>query len=78
MPKAFCTPLDTAENVVWARARAEEWAAAELERFSAKGFLSWNRREHTWFDKLGLNPRRQAVTFEDRQTRAWMQVSGSN
>ena len=77
IPSAFCSPHDTAQNITWARARAEEWAAAELKRFNAKGFLSWNRREQTWFDKRGLNPRRRAVTFEDRQTGAWMQVSGS-
>jgi len=77
VPRAFCTPRDTAENIAWARARAEDWAAVELKRFRAKGFLSWSRRERTWFDKGGLNPSQQAVTFEDRHTGAWMQVSGS-
>lgn len=77
VPRAFCPPRDTPEENAWARDRAEEWAAAELERFSAKGFLSWTRRERTLFDKRGLNPRRRAVTFEERQTGAWMQVSGS-
>lgn len=77
VPKAFCTPRDTAETNAWARARAEEWAAAELKRFRAKGFLSWTRRERTWFDRHGINPERQDVGFEDRQGGAWMQVSGS-
>ena len=48
----------------------------EQERL-AKGFLSWTRRQRTWFDEGGLNPQRRAVTFEDRHTGAWMQVSGS-
>ena len=77
VPKAFCTPRDTAEDNAWARARAEDWAAAELKQFRAKGFLNWSRRERTWFDKGGLNPSQQAVTFEDRHTGAWMQLSGS-
>ena len=77
VPRAFCTPRDTAEDNAWAWDRAEDWAAAELKRFRAKGFLSWSRRERTWFDKGGLTPRRQAVTFEDRHTGAWMQLSGS-
>ena len=77
VPRAFCTPRDTAEDNDWARGRAEDWAAAELKRFRAKGFLSWTRRQRTWFDEGGLNPRRRAVTFEDRHTGAWMQVSGT-
>jgi len=77
VPQAFCTPRDTAENNAWARARAEEWAAAELKRFRAKGFLSWTRRERTWFDAYGLNPCRRPVSFDSRSSGAWMQVSGS-
>lgn len=77
VPKAFCTPRDSAEDREWAWQRAEDWAAAELKRFRAKGFLSWSRRERTWFDERGLNPRRRAVTFEDLHTGAWMQLSGS-
>jgi len=77
VPRAFCTPRDTAEDNAWARDRAEDWAAAELKRFRAKGFLSWTRRQRTWFDEGGLNPQRRAVTFEDRHTGAWMQVSRS-
>ena len=77
VPKAFCTPRDTAENIEWARERAEEWAAAELKRFRAKGFLSWTRRERTWFDEGGLNPERRPVTFEGRRSGASIQVSGS-
>ena len=77
VPKAFCTPRDTAEDNAWARARSEEWAAAELKRFRAKGFLSWTRRERTWFDERGLYPQRSPVTFEGRTSGAWMQVNGS-
>ena len=77
VPRAFCTPRDTAEDNAWAWDCAEEWAAAELKRFRAKGFLSWTRRQRTWFDEGGLNPQRRAVTFEDRHTGAWMQISGS-
>ena len=77
VPRAFCTPREKAEDNAWARTRAEEWATAELKRFRAKGFLSWTRRELTWFDNRGLNPCRRALTFDDRQIGAWMQVSGS-
>ena len=77
VPKAFCTPRESAEDREWARERAENWAAAELRRFRAKGFLSWSRRERTWFDQFGVNPERRQVTFESRNTGAWMQVSGS-
>jgi hypothetical protein len=77
VPLAFCTPRESAEERAWARERAEDWAAAELRRFRAKGFLSWNRRERTWFDQYGVNPDRRQVTFESRGTGAWMQVSGS-
>lgn len=77
VPKAFCTPRESAEDRTWARERAEDWAAAELNRFRAKGFLNWSRRERTWFGQYGINPDRQQVTFEDRQTGAWMQLSGS-
>jgi hypothetical protein len=77
VPKAFCTPRESAEDREWARERAEDWAAAELRRFRAKGFLNWSRRECTWFDQYGVNPDRRQVTFESRATGAWMQVSGS-
>ena len=77
VPRAFCTPRDTAEDNAWARDRAEDWAADELKRFRAKGFLSWTRRDRTWFDKGGLHPCRRTVNLEDRHTGAWMQVSGS-
>lgn len=77
VPKAFCSPRDNAEDNAWARTRAEEWAADELKRFRAKGFLNWSRRERTWYDKRGLTPRRRAVFFEDRHTGAYMQISGS-
>ncbi len=77
VPKAFCTPRESANDREWARERAEDWAAAELRRFRAKGFLNWSRRECTWFDQYGVNPDRRQVTFESRATGAWMQVSGS-
>jgi len=77
VPKAFCTPRESAEDRERARQRAEDWAAAELKRFRAKGFLNWSRCERTWFDERGLNPRRRAVTFDDRHTGAWMRLSGS-
>jgi hypothetical protein len=77
VPQAFCTPRESEEDREWARQRAEDWAAAELKRFRAKGFLNWSRRERTWFDQYGVNPERQQVSFEDRHTGAWMQLSGS-
>ena len=77
VPQAFCTPRESAEHREWARNRAEDWAANEFKRFRAKGFLNWSRRERTWFDQYGLNPRRGTVTFEGRCTGAWMQMSGS-
>jgi len=67
VPKACCNR----------RELAEDWASNELKRFGAKGFLCWTRRERTWFDQYGVNPRRRQVTFEGRMTGAWMQVSGS-
>ena len=77
VPKAFCTPRESAEERQWARQRTETWAADELRRFRAKGFLNWTRRERTWFDPLGMNPRRHSVVFDGRSSGAWMQVSGS-
>ena len=77
VPAAFCTPRVSAEDNAWARARTEEWASAELKRFHAKGFLNWSRRERTWFDEGGQNPRQQTVTFDDRNTGAYMQLRGS-
>ncbi len=77
VPNAFCTPREHAEDNAWARTRAEEWAADELKRFRAMGFLNWSRRERTWYDKRGLNPRRRAVIFDDRHAGAYMQISGS-
>jgi len=58
------------------REEAELWASRELKQFRAKGFLNWTRRERTWYDQHGLNPRRQTVTFEARTSGAWMQLSG--
>ena len=73
IPPAFCHPRGTELG----RTRAEEWAAAELKRFRSKGFLSWTRREQTWFDAYGLNPCRRPVSFDNRNSGAWMQLSGS-
>ena len=66
VPRAFCN----------SREQAEGWAAAELKRFRAKGFLVWSRREHTVYDEYGVNPRRLPVSFRHRGASAWMQVSG--
>jgi len=77
VPPEFCPPRESAEDRAWARERAEDWAAAELRRFRAKGFLNWSRRERTWFDQYGVNPARRQVSFESRATGAWMQVSSS-
>jgi hypothetical protein len=77
VPKAFCTPRESAEDREWGRERAEDWAAAELKRFRARGFLNWSRRERTWFDQCGVNPARRQVSFKSRAMGAWMQVSGS-
>ena len=67
VPRAFCNR----------RELAEDWAADELKRFGAKGFLSWTRRERTWYDLFGVKPRRDMVTFEKRGQGAWMQLGGS-
>lgn len=67
VPPAFCN----------SREQAEDWAAGELKRFRAKGFLTWSRRERTWYGEGGLNPCRRPVTFDDRSAGAWMQVGGS-
>ncbi|MCP9943546.1 hypothetical protein KBY70_14295 [Cyanobium sp. ATX 6E8] len=77
VPRAFCTPRETTEDREWARQLAEDWAADRLKRCPHKGILTWSRRERTWFDEHGLNPRRGSVTFEGRTTGAWMQLSGS-
>ena len=66
VPRAFCN----------SREQAEGWAAAELKRFRAKGFLVWSRRDHTVYDEYGVNPRRLPVSFRHRGASAWMQVSG--
>jgi hypothetical protein len=77
VPRAFCTPRETAEDQRWARQRAEDWAADELRRCPHKGILTWSRRERTWFDEFGLNRRRGFVEFEGRSTCAFMQLSAS-
>jgi hypothetical protein len=74
VPKAFWTPRDTAEDREWARQRAEDWAAGELKLCPHKGILTWSRRERTFFDERGLNPRRCSVTFDGCTTGVWMQV----
>ena len=77
VPRAFCTPRETAEDREWARQRAENWAADQLKRCRHKGTLTWSRRERTKYDECGLNQRRQPVTFEGSSTDTWMQLSGS-
>jgi len=77
VPPEFCNPRESKEDREWARQRAEAWVATELKHFRAKGFLNWSRRERTWFDQYGVNPRREPVTFQNRTTGAWMQLSGS-
>ena len=77
VPREFCTPRETAEDREWARQRAEQWGAGQLNRNRHKGILTWSRRECTWFDEYGLNPRRGSVTFAGRIPDACMKVSGS-
>lgn len=77
VPREFCTPRETAEDREWARQRAEHWVAGQLKRNRRRGILTWSRRECTWFDESGLNPRRGSVTFAGRKPDAWMQLSGS-
>ena len=77
VPRAFCTPIETVEDIEWARQRAEEWAGDQLKHCLHKGVLTWSRRERTWFDVHGLNPRRGFVTFEDHTTAARMQLAVS-
>lgn len=68
VPRAFCN----------SREEAEGWAARELKRFGAKGYLNWSRRERTWYDRCGVNPRRRhTVTYKERALGAWMQLGGS-
>ena len=57
---------------------AEKWAATELHKFRAKGFLDWSRKEQTIFDKGGSNPRRIKIGFQQPKCSAWMKVSGSS
>ena len=57
---------------------AEDWAATELHKFRAKGFLDWSREEQTIFDKGGSNPRRIIIGFQQPKCAAWMKVSGSS
>ena len=57
---------------------AEDWAATELHKFRAKGFLDWSREEQTIFDKGGSNPRRIKIGFQQPKCVAWMKVSGSS
>ena len=57
---------------------AEEWAATELKKYRAKGFLDWSREEQTIFDKGGSNPRRIKVGYQQQKCSAFMKVSGSS
>lgn len=67
VPGAFCN----------SREQAEGWAVDQLRRCPYKGILTWTRRECTWFDERGVNPRRRPEAFTNRHVGAWMQVSGS-
>ena len=67
LPKAFCN----------SRQEAEDWAADELKRFRAKGFLTWSRREQTLYEKGGSNRKRYQVSFDEPPASAWMQLGGS-
>ena len=67
IPKAFTS----------SREDAECWAANELKRFRAKGYLNWTRKEQTFFKNEGLISYRHKATFEKPPASAWMQVSGS-
>ena len=60
------------------RQDAEEWAATELKKCRAKGFLDWSREEQTIFDKGGSNPRRITIGYQQQKCSAWMQISGSS
>ena len=57
---------------------AEDWAATELHKFRANGFLDWSREEQTIFDKGGSNPRRIKIGYQQTKCSAWMKVSGSS
>jgi len=78
VPREFCTPRETAEDREWARQRAEHWSASQLNRNRHKGILTWSRRECTWFDEYGLNPRRGSVTFAGRIPDACMKGTPCN
>ena len=56
---------------------AEEWAATELKKLRAKGYLDWSREEQTIFDKGGSNPKRIKLGYEDTKYNAYMKLSGS-
>lgn len=72
---------DEIKEVPWrfckSREQAEGWASAALRRSRAAGSLNWSRRERTWYDRCGVNPRRDTVTFEERALGAWMQLGES-
>jgi hypothetical protein len=59
------------------REQAEAWAAAELARFKAKGYLCWTRRLRTWYQQGGSEPVRDVITLLSRNNGALMQVAGS-
>ena len=60
------------------RESAEWWCSQELKRFRSKGYLSWTRREQTFFERGGSNPWQCKATFEEPPACAWMQVAGSS
>lgn len=53
VPQAFCN----------SREQAESWCIDELRRCRAKGVLIWSRRQRTWYEQYGHNPRRQEIRF---------------
>lgn len=65
VPRSFCN----------SREQAEGWAADELKRFRAKGFLTWTRREQTGYDEGGENPRRAICRFQRPAYAASMSIS---
>jgi len=50
---------------------------AQAEGCPHKGILTWTRRECTWFDERGINPRRGPVVFANRHAGAWMELTGT-
>ena len=69
---AFRNPRVIAEGNAWALSRAEGLVSTEQMRFRAMSFLNCYRRERTWFDEGGRNPRQQTVTYDNPHTVPYM------